>query len=1050
VAYRADIEIAVKGAQELKRLQNEIRTAADAVNSLNSNLSGIANLIPRSFNNLSKTVADAAKSFNAAALGTDEATEAARKYVQATDELNAGLRERVALLAKVRAEQRITKPGDAGTGQQTPALPPELIRTYEIRQNWVKFFDDAARVAVDLRARSLNTKASWNDFFATAAQAAVNVKANSLNTKASWNDFFATAAQAAVNVKANSLNTKASWNDFFATAAQAAVNVKANSLNTKARWREFFAEAQELAVELKLQAQRTSAPAGGFPVAGPLQSPGFVRTQKKVGKFGENLALGAGFPLLFGGGPGAVAGSVLGSFVGSGFGGQILGGAIGQILDQAIQKTAQLGSALQTLDLSKIEESGVRINANLQTQITLLRQAGAATSAQQLLQQQVLNTTGALPGTVEGVSNAVNVLSSSWSEFTATAGVTLGIIGAPFAAALGAIINAVNLILKGVNFTFSAIGGALKLTGEWVVELVGGQKAVENIRRAFVSLNTEIENARKQYQPILADLNSEVLLTRQILDLEKQKTAGQTTADKQRNVNLTFQQNIARLNARIDEEIRVANEKITEATKAQVTEQVRLLNVKRAQGIENEKLTLQLERERIALDAQEKAARAAEKARKTAEDAARSEQQIQERLRALKREAELTRQIGTVKELQFRAEMDGNKELQIRLQGEERIIQIMQGTAQALDGITDQRLRQAVLSKAATEIDAARQETVFEMERLESERTKTYEQTIADLELELKLKTATTEQERERLRLEAERAKLKGKGFTDEQIGIITGLQAQVAAPLTDAQKIEQHIGKLKDEVADLTNIGNIAITVADGIGTAFSQAFQGLISGSMTAKEALGSFFKSVGDMFVEMAAQIIAKQMTMIILQTILKALGAVSSASSVGAGAFNFGGAPGVTFNPGAFSMPALAANGATFANGIAKFASGGIVSSPTLFKFADGGTTRTGLMGEAGPEAIMPLKRGSDGSLGVQANGLREAMNQDRAAGGGTPVLNMSFQSTNIGGVEYVSRDQLEAAMEQTRRDASRDGAKRGMTMTLDRIQNSSSTRRRIGV
>ncbi|WP_340618714.1 phage tail tape measure protein, partial [Xenorhabdus entomophaga] len=45
------------------------------------------------------------------------------------------------------------------------------------------------------------------------------------------------------------------------------------------------------------------------------------------------------------------------------------------------------------------------------------------------------------------------------------------------------------------------------------------------------------------------------------------------------------------------------------------------------------------------------------------------------------------------------------------------------------------------------------------------------------------------------------------------------------------------------------------------------------------------------------------------------------------------------------------------------------SGQIVSSPTLFKFATGG----GLMGEAGPEAILPLKRGSDGKLGVQAMG-----------------------------------------------------------------------------
>jgi len=61
-----------------------------------------------------------------------------------------------------------------------------------------------------------------------------------------------------------------------------------------------------------------------------------------------------------------------------------------------------------------------------------------------------------------------------------------------------------------------------------------------------------------------------------------------------------------------------------------------------------------------------------------------------------------------------------------------------------------------------------------------------------------------------------------------------------------------------------------------------------------------------------------------------------------------------------------------------------------------------------------------------------------------------VLNMSFQSTNIGGVEYVSRDQLEAAMAETRRAASRDGAKRGMTMTLDKLQQSPSTRTRVGL
>lgn len=60
----------------------------------------------------------------------------------------------------------------------------------------------------------------------------------------------------------------------------------------------------------------------------------------------------------------------------------------------------------------------------------------------------------------------------------------------------------------------------------------------------------------------------------------------------------------------------------------------------------------------------------------------------------------------------------------------------------------------------------------------------------------------------------------------------------------------------------------------------------------------------------------------------------------------------------------------ARGNVFSGGrVRPFAAGGIVNSPVLFPMRSG----AGLMGEAGPEAIMPLARGADGKLGVRSAG-----------------------------------------------------------------------------
>ena len=64
------------------------------------------------------------------------------------------------------------------------------------------------------------------------------------------------------------------------------------------------------------------------------------------------------------------------------------------------------------------------------------------------------------------------------------------------------------------------------------------------------------------------------------------------------------------------------------------------------------------------------------------------------------------------------------------------------------------------------------------------------------------------------------------------------------------------------------------------------------------------------------------------------------------------------------------------------GVQAFAKGGVISAPSYFPLGSG----TGLAGEAGPEAIMPLSRGADGSLGV-------------AGGGGAVTVNFNVTSPN---------------------------------------------------
>lgn len=163
------------------------------------------------------------------------------------------------------------------------------------------------------------------------------------------------------------------------------------------------------------------------------------------------------------------------------------------------------------------------------------------------------------------------------------------------------------------------------------------------------------------------------------------------------------------------------------------------------------------------------------------------------------------------------------------------------------------------------------------------------------------------------------------------------GGDAAAAARATDEFAAE--LAKM-DRLEELRNI-------AQQVGTTLANAFTDMITGAKTFNEALEDVLQSLSRMAVQMATQ--------------------AAMQAAIG-GAFGGGFADGAAFRGGR----------------VVPFATGGVVESPTMFPMAGG---NTGLMGEAGPEAIMPLERGPNGRLGV------------RAAGGGGTVVNITVHATD---------------------------------------------------
>ncbi|HFR3115846.1 phage tail tape measure protein [Enterobacter cloacae complex sp. S4] len=163
--------------------------------------------------------------------------------------------------------------------------------------------------------------------------------------------------------------------------------------------------------------------------------------------------------------------------------------------------------------------------------------------------------------------------------------------------------------------------------------------------------------------------------------------------------------------------------------------------------------------------------------------------------------------------------------------------------------------------------------------------------------------------------------------------------------------------------------ISNVSGTVSDGVKTTLDSAFGNVTSMLEGNKVSWRSWGISVLQIIEKVALQM-----------AVVSAMGGASSGSGIfgsliGSVGSLFGGGAGASASTGTAvssygSNFQFNAKGGVYDSPSLSAFSNGIVRNPTMFAFAKGGA---GIMGEAGPEAIMPLTRAPDGSLGVRAVG-----------------------------------------------------------------------------
>lgn len=266
----------------------------------------------------------------------------------------------------------------------------------------------------------------------------------------------------------------------------------------------------------------------------------------------------------------------------------------------------------------------------------------------------------------------------------------------------------------------------------------------------------------------------------------------------------------------------------------------------------------------------------------------------------------------------------------------------------------------------------------------------------AERELARSLRQVSEEADRAREALSQKAASLR----TDD----IPALEAYRQAMVEVARAEEEQTAWVREHAAEQDRLNGLMSTgfdraikryadssrsVADETEEAFTRAFQNM-------EDALMNFVTTGKANFTGFVTSLIADMARAELRATLASSGGfgglVKSLLSNLGLGSAPSFGTTGTTnsFMTNGVALRSALGNAFGPSGPIHAFAAGGIVSTPTLFRFANGGASARGLMGEAGPEAIMPLARDRSGRLGVRGGGGPN-ITVNVAGGNGPPSL-----------------------------------------------------------